>query len=191
MVQDLLVATESVLTGGEQQAGNATAQVDGESAVRVLTVIGDIASHDLLENEERSYETAGGTVLRVMAPSSERISSGFLIGPVSVPPLDGTTHQNVTIQVISWAVNLFGKGDVSDAVLTLNVRRGGSNVVLTNLASPLRFTLDVSERLTGSGNYTFERSCVFWNTTSETWSHRGLEIVRANLTQVRCGHSVP
>ena len=119
VVQNLLVATESLLTGGEQLAVNALAQVDGESAVRVPTVIGDIALYDLLENEERSYETAAGTVLRVMAPSSERISSGFLIGPVSVPPLDGTTHQNVTVQVISWAVNLFGQGDVSDAVLTL------------------------------------------------------------------------
>lgn len=181
VIQDLVVAAEHVWSSNE------SSNVDAETAVDVLTAIGDVASAGLAENEERSYETPGGTVLQVMAPSNERVSSGFVLGPFTIPPL--FDMQNITVQVISWATNLFDLDDVSDTVLTINVRRGNEDVALENLASPLQFRLQVSERMTHSGVDTFSRTCVFWNTTSGNWSGHGLHVVRANLTQVMCESS--
>ena len=55
----------------------------------VFTIIGDIASAGLSVNEERRYDTPGSTVLQVVAPSKDRISSGFVLGPFTVRPLNG------------------------------------------------------------------------------------------------------
>ena len=47
----------------------------------------------------------------------------FVLGPFTIPPLDDVQHQNVTMQVISWAQNLFDLPDVSNTMLTIIVRK--------------------------------------------------------------------
>ena len=180
VIEELLVVLEGI-------ARSDSAQVDAETYLRVVTVVADLASDGLPENEVRRYETPGGTVLQVMTPSSDRLFTGFVLGPFSIPPLVGV--QNVTMQVIAWAQNLFDLPDVSNTMLTINVRKDKETVELKNLAPALHFTMDVSERMTRSDTGTFDRSCVFWNTTSANWSHHGLQVVRTNLTQVG-GHVV-
>ena len=182
VIEELLVALEGI-------ARSDSAQVDAETYLRVVTVVADLASDGLPENEVRRYETPGGTVLQVVTPSSDRLFTGFVLGPFSIPPLGGVQYQNVTVQVIAWAQNFFDLPDVSNTMLTINVRKDKETVELKNLAPPLHFTMDVSERMTRSGTATFDRSCVFWNTTSANWSHHGLQVVHTNLTQVG-GHVV-
>ena len=178
MINDLLLVAENLVIG------NVTPQVDGETAVHVFTVIGDLLTDDLSEDEVRSYEMPGGTVFQVMAPSSDRVASGFVLGPFNIPPLDGVQDQNLSVQVISWARNVFSLHDVSYGMVTIHMRRNRENVPLMNLAPPLQFFLDASERMIHSGMDVFDRSCVFWNESARSWSGQGLEVVRANLTQV-------
>ena len=99
-----------------------SAQVDAETYLRVVTVVVDLASDGLPEDEVRSYETPEGTVVQVMTPSSDRVLMGFVLGPFTIPPLDDVQHRNVTVQVISWAQNLFDLPDVSNTMLTINVQ---------------------------------------------------------------------
>ena len=111
-----------------------------ESAVSVLTVIGDIACDSLSLNEKRTYTAPGGTELHVIAPSDSLVSHGFALGPVVMPPLDeGACTANVSVHVIVWATNLFHTQDVPGTMLTVNVRRNEEDVALVNLAPPLRF----------------------------------------------------
>ena len=176
MIEELVVACEGMVW-------DAAAQVDAEKVVHMVTLIGDIASVGLPEDELARYETPTGTVLHVMVPSIDRSSKGFVLGPFTVPPLDDA-QQEISVQVISWAKNLFVAHDTSRTMLTINIRKNRENVALTNLDPPLGFTLDVAERISHSDTNTFERSCVFWNASSGNWSDHGLEVVRANLTQV-------
>ena len=177
MINELLLVAENLVVG------NVTPQVDGETAVHVFTVIGDLLSDDLSEDEVRSYEMPGGTVFQVMAPSSDRVASGFVLGPFNIPPLGGVRDQNLSVQVISWAKNVFSLHDVSNGMVTINVRRKKENVPLMNLAPPLQFFLGASERMIYSEKDVFDRTCVFWNESSKNWSGQGLQVVRANLTQ--------
>ena len=119
-----------------------------------------------------------------MAPSRDRISSGFVLGPFTVPPLNDVQYENTSVQAISWARNLFDKHDVSDTMLTISVRKNGETLKLKNLATPLQFMLAVNERMAHSSTDAFHRGCVFWNTTFKNWSNSGLQVVRKNLTQV-------
>lgn len=175
-----------LLTVAESAAWNDTAHVDGQTMVHVVTVIGDIASVGLSEDEVKSYQTPRGTVLQIVAPSSERWSSGFVLGPFTVPAFDDVKFHNASVQVISWAENVFDMKDISQTMLTLTVRKNMENVPLTNLTPPLHFRLEVRERMAQSGTDDFGRTCVFWNSTAGNWSDRGLEVVRTNLTQVSC-----
>ena len=140
MAENLLVVIPSV-------AVNESAQLDAERIVHVFTVIGDITSANLSEDEEPRYDMPGGTVLQVMAPSRDRVSSGFVLGPFTVPPLDDVKHENTTVQSISWAKNLFGEHDVSDTMLTISVRTNGETLALENLDPPLLFRRPVNERM--------------------------------------------
>ena len=183
-ILDLLVVAENLLLVTPSVAVNGSAQLDVERIVHVFTVISDIASAGLSEDEERRYDMPGGTVLQVMAPSRDRVLTGFDLGPFSVPPLDEVKHENTTVQVISLAKNLFDEHDVSDTVLTISVRKNGETLSLENLDPPLLFTLPVNERMDHPGKDAFHRRCVFWNTTSGNWSSSGLQAARENLTQV-------
>lgn len=182
VIQDLLAVAETTLSVA---SGNGSV-VESESVVHLLTLIGDVASHGVPEDEVRTFETPGGNVLQVVVPSSHRVSSGFALGPVTMPPLDVVQFRNVSMQVMSWARNLFDLESVSERMLTINVRRNGESVDLVNLAQPLQFRLDVHENVAPFGKDAPRRSCVFWNTTSASWSALGLQLVRANLTQVAC-----
>ena len=183
-ILNLLVMAENLLVVTPSVAVNESAQLDAERIVHVFTVIGDIASANLSEDEERRYDMPGGTVLQVMAPSRDRVSSGFVLGPFTVPPLDDVKHENTTVQSVSWAKNLFGEHDVSDTMLTISVRTNGETLSLENLDPPLLFRLPVNERMDHPGTDAFHRRCVFWNTTSGNWSNSGLQAARENLTQV-------
>ena len=183
-MQDLLVMAENLLVVTPSIALNGSAQLDAERIVHVFTVLGDIASAGLSEDEERRYQTPGGTVMHVTAPSEDRLASGFVLGPFTVPPLEHVQQPNTTVQVISWATNLFDEHDMSDTMLTISVRTNGETLALKNLATPLKFTLAVDERMAHSGTDAFHRGCVFWNTTSRNWRNFGLQVVRKNLTQV-------
>ena len=178
-VQDLLVMAENLLVVTPSIGVNRSTQLDAERIVHVFTVIGDIASAGLSEDEERRYQTPGGTVMQLMAPSEDRLASGFVLGPFTVPPLEHVQHPNTTVQVISWATNLFDQHDVSDTMLTISVRANGGTLALKNLATPLKFTLAVNERMAHSGTDAFHR-----DTSPGNWSNFGLQVVRKNLTQV-------
>ena len=132
-IQKLLFVSESLIWRD-------SARVGAEKVVQMVTVIGDIASVGLSEDEVARHDTPTGTVLQVTVPSTERASKGFVHGPFTVPPLDDE-HQQVTVQVISWAQNLFD-ADTSRTMLTFNIRRDRENVELTNLDPPLQFTID-------------------------------------------------
>ena len=173
---------EELLRVAEDAVWNVSAPVDGEFVVSVFAMIGDVATASLSEDDERTYEMPGGTEFRVMAPLNRRLETGFVLGPFTVPPL--VQHENVSVQVISWATNLFGMEDISDRMLTFSVRKDHRNVALTHLAEPLLFTLAADERMTPSRMDNRWRSCVFWNATSGVWSDSGLQLARANLTQV-------
>ena len=54
-----------LLTVAESAAWNDAAHVDGQTMVHVVTVIGDIASVGLSEDEVKSYQTPRGTVLQI------------------------------------------------------------------------------------------------------------------------------
>ena len=179
LIQELLAVAEDLLVVSEDLALNASAQVDAEIVLGVFTVIGDFASEGLPQDEENVFQTPGGTVLHVMAPSSARVASGFVLGPVTIPPIASVELENCSVHVISWATNLFGLEDVSDTMVTVHVRRDGEHLALDNLDPPLQFFLHVNERLGA-----FDRSCVFWDTVSANWSGHGLEVARKNLTQV-------
>ena len=173
---------EELLSIAEDVVWNVSAPVDGEFVVNVFAVIGDVATASLSEDDETTYEMPGGMEFRVKAPSNHRLETGFVLGPFTVPPL--VQHENVSVQVISWATNLFGMEDISDTVLTLSVRKDHRNVALTHLAEPLLFTLAADETMTPSRKDKGWRSCVCWNATSGVWSDSGLQLARSNLTQV-------
>ena len=173
-----------LLMVSERMAWDDAGQVDGQTIVDAVTLIGDIASDGLAEDEVKTYETLGGTVVQVMMPSIDRFSGGFVLGPITVPPLGDLQLDSASVQVISWARNVFDQQDISQTMLTFSVRKGKEHVALTNLFPPLLFTLDVSERVNHSVADTFHRTCVFWNSSSGNWSDRGVEVGRANLTQV-------
>ena len=61
-ILDLLVVAENLLLVTPSVAVNGSAQLDVEGIVDVFTIIGDIASAGLSVNEERRYDTPGGTV---------------------------------------------------------------------------------------------------------------------------------
>ena len=178
-IQALLAVAEQLLVTSEDLAGNAAVQVDAETVLGVFTVIGDFASEGLPQDEEHMFQTPGGTVLYVMAPSSVRVVSGFVLGPVTIPPIARMELENCSVHVISWATNLFGLEDVSETMVTVHVRRDGEHLALDNLDPPLQFFLHVNERLGA-----FDRGCVFWDTVKSNWSGHGLEVARKNLTQV-------
>ena len=108
----------------------------------------------------------GCTVMHVMVPSSERVSGGFALGPFTLRPLVGMQHQNVSVQVMSWRMNLFELDDASQQMLTINVRKDKQNMVLRNLDPPLHFFLGVDERMSHVDMDGFARTCVFWNTAA-------------------------
>lgn len=83
----LLVVAETLLVVAPSVAMNRSAQVDAETAVHVFSVVGDISSAGLSENEERTCEAPGGTVLRVMVPLRDRETTGFVLGPFTILPL--------------------------------------------------------------------------------------------------------
>ena len=87
--------------------------MDGEFVVNVFTVIGDVATASLSDDDEWTYDLPGWTECPEPArPSNHRLETGFVLGPFTVPPL--VQHENVSMQVISWATILFGMEDISD-----------------------------------------------------------------------------
>ena len=172
-VSDMIV---ELLGAAEALAG----QVDTETVVLIVTAVADFAADGLLVDQVQSFESPGGTVLQVVVPSSETLSSGFVLGSFEMPPLSMT--RNVSVQAISWGENLFA-GEDNTTVSSITVREGRETVALTKLEPALKFTVNVGERMVHSGQ-AFERSCVFWNITSGNWSVDGLRVARANLTQV-------
>lgn len=93
-----------------------SAQADADTAGHVLIVIGDIASAGLSEDEERTDDALEGTVLQVMAPSGNRVSTGFVLSPFTIPPHYDFQHVNTTVHVMSSAKNLYEGHDVSDTM---------------------------------------------------------------------------
>ena len=184
VIRELLVVAESLVGVLEDLVASDSAQMGGQTAVDVFSVIGGLAADGLGEDEEKSYTTPGGIVLWVMAPSSGRALSGFALGPFSVPPLHDVHPENITVQAISWRTNLFHQPNVSATMLTFNVLRNKEYVALKRLAPPLQFYLDVNEKMAFSETDTSHVSCVFWNATSLNWSDQGVHVVRSNLTQV-------
>ena len=137
-IQALLAVAEQLLVLAEDLPGKASAQMDAETALGVFTIIGDFASEGLPKDEENMFETPGGTVLHVMAPSSARVESGSVLGPFTIPPIARVQLENSSVHVISWATNLFSLKDVSQTMVTTHVRRNGEHVALDNLDSMLR-----------------------------------------------------
>ena len=183
-ILDLLVMAENLLVVTLSVAVNGSAQLAAERTVHVFTVLGDMASAGFSEDEERRYDLPGGTVLQVMAPSRDRVSTGFVLGPFTVPPLDELKHDSTTVQSISWTRNLFDEHGVSDTMLTISVRTNGETLAPENLDPPFLFALSAHEKMDHPSTDAFHRHCVFWNTTSGNWSHSGVQAARENLTQV-------
>ena len=176
-VDELLVLAETL-------SENQSVLVDLETLVHVFTFIGDVVADGLSQDEVKSFETDAGTALQVMAPSSGRFSNGFALGSFTIPPLETALYQNATVQVTSWTNPLVDLQNVSSAMATITLRRNREDVPLRNLDPSLQFFLPVNETMTTSGAEGHSRSCVFWDTTSGKWSGQGLEVGRANLTQV-------
>ena len=175
-IEELLVVAESL-------AENDSAEVHLETTVRLFTLVGDVAADGLCQDEVKSFATETGTVLQVMAPSSGTFSNAFALGPFTIPPFEDTQYQNATLQVISWANNLVDFHDTS-AMVSITARKNRENVALRNLDPPLQFVLALSERITVSASEEYVRRCMFWNDTLGNWSGHGLQVGRANLTQV-------
>ena len=122
---------EEVLRAAEALVG----LVETETLVMIVTAIADFAAEGLPADQVRSFESPGGTVLYVVVPSSKTLSSGFVLGSFDVPLLSMT--RNASVQVISWAENLFAAED-NTAVSSIAVREGSVTVALTKLEPALQ-----------------------------------------------------
>ena len=178
-IQALLAVAEDLLVVSEDLAGNASSQVDAETALGTFTAIGDFASEGLHQDEDSMFETPGRHRLARHGTVKRPCREWFRPWSRDHPTDRQCGAENCSAHVISWATNLFGLEDVSETMVTVHVRRDGEHLTLDNLDPPLHFFLHVNGRLGA-----LDRSCVFWDTVSGNWSGHGLEVARKNLTQV-------
>ena len=86
-IQALLAVAEDLLVVSEDLAGNASSQVDAETALGTFTASATSRLKVFTRTRTACSRHLGGTVLHVMAPSSARVASGFVLGPVTIPPI--------------------------------------------------------------------------------------------------------
>ena len=70
----------------EEVASSGAEGIPADALVNPVTPVRDIAAHNLAEDEVRSLEAPGVTVLQVVKPSNATAASGFVFGPSRVPP---------------------------------------------------------------------------------------------------------
>lgn len=133
----------------------------------------------------RSVESPGGTAVESMSLSADGATSSFSLGPFGVPALSPSLGSGLTIV---WSANPYG-GDVSDLMVTFTYWHAGRPVPMNNITPPLTFDIPQSESMMVESGRITSRRCVFWNTTTSSWSTEGVETRRKNLTHVSCTSS--
>ena len=131
--------------------------------------------------------------------ASNLSSAGVGFGPFLAPQADGQTDWREDF--VNWWRSLFGLVKASsqgilteccdlaeEALQTLDVRKSGRSVPVTNLSVPIVFTLNASQRPAGESEIQL-RLCQYFDVQNQTWSDEGCWVVSETNETITCACS--